>query len=117
MTDLLDHLKAAKVGSRELDAKIDEHLGWHLRQYEYDTGWFTPDCKPTSIGPPIWTTSIDDALTLLPKGWEWDRLRSGTINIFKPPKENGEPMWAGVGYGHGATDPLSVCIAIMEARG
>lgn len=58
MDDLLDKLRAATEGSRELDSQIYLYLGLTTR----------PEQWKIHVGLPHYTTSLDAALTLVPEG-------------------------------------------------
>jgi len=76
MNNLIDRLKAAKVGSRELDAEIAKAI--KAPQYAIDD----PD---VFIGK--FSTSIDAALTLRGEGLSWFKDRSGFIGIYHMKEE------------------------------
>jgi len=89
--DLIARLEAASEGSREMDGMIAFYcLGWRQRfggdeneyspEWEHLGGhWLAPGQADTNIThreppggfqePPAYTTSLDAALTLVPKGW------------------------------------------------
>ena len=66
MTGLIARLEA-EVGTRELDGEIALLLGWKKRHKGW-AHWISPDGAENQHVP-FFTTSIDDALTLVPEGW------------------------------------------------
>ena len=116
---LIARLKSATEGSRELDARIwtavarpgpDDFVGDHMVHDQIVArlldGGDDPDC-------PHYTTSLDDALTLVPEGYAWSVDWDGGCEIAPIPKP-GE-MLAGL-IVSGATPVLALCIASLRAR-
>jgi hypothetical protein len=118
MSDLIERLQAATCGSRELDGLISMWL---------QVGELTESMERTAkdwaaSGPewteqegshcvPHFTTSINAALTLVPKGCGWLAQhidRDAMATIFPPVAEN-TVAWA-------KTAPLALCIAALKAR-
>lgn len=128
MQDLIKRIEAAEGPSRELDAKIWEYLGlapeydnlknnygcWHYRgegRYHFadDSSWGRNKYAPE------FTSSIDAAMTLVPKGWivkeyTTSKLIPHTFEVSK-----------GVGIGGfvGHSDhsmALALCAAALRAR-
>jgi len=103
MKDLIAKLEAATEGSRELDDAINRATG----------------DKHLSYDPPHYTTSIDAALTLVPKEFRWWSLSNKDnedeffiITLREP--------YAGGRYRHCAgahlTVALALCIVALKAR-
>lgn len=115
MTDLIERLKAAETGSRELDVEIAEDV---LGQIVEWVGAENEPAEVLRIMPldhgvmwelPHYTTSLDAAMTLVSKG--------ETVEIWRTFKGK---CVADVGRDHGvysgATLPLALCIAALIAR-
>lgn len=112
---LIDKLKKAKEGSRELDAQIAKafgaeagrigKIGWRLRR---------PGQRWRYL--PRYTTCLDDALSLVPDGMYWvagfGKTREaeplGGASIMKP-----GDLDSAAGEGEAATVPLALCLAAI----
>lgn len=103
MKELIAKLEAAKEGSRQLDHEIAVAVEKYKEPpvTALDTDWWTPH----------YSTSIDAALTLVPKSWD------------KTCREVGGECNASVGpprapdiESSGATPALALCIASLRAR-
>lgn len=70
MTDLISRLEALTAPSRELDEEIALANGWTRIPHSsgHVSGWCCPDGQ-ICANAPHFTSSIDAALTLVPKGW------------------------------------------------
>lgn len=136
MVDLISLLEQAESGSRELDARIGNLIDFQ-----------TPDCQPTFMSwkrygeqfgfdkqveaasrygsvwhdyLPSWTTSIDDAVTLIPDGWVLEKLGDGASGIIG----SLAPMYTKCDLTNGkdgarcmaGTRPLAICLAALKAR-
>lgn len=134
LVSLIEQLEAAEEGSRELDGDIVEVIGHHelarvqaahlnqLRRHENRKGYAVVDrgewsrTNPTraSWRAPNYTTSLDDAATLVPikLGWMWDVACYGLEGAaFVGPRD------CPVRQFHvGATAPLALAIAALKAR-
>ena len=89
MKDLIARLEAAGKGCRELDLEIAETIGLHLIAFHY-------------------TTSLDAARMLIPKGVE-----------FKIGRDSEDVSYASCGgprIYEGATPALALCIATLKAH-
>ena len=72
LQDLMAKLEGASEGSRELDFAIAKEIGWkfHGEKEFKEWGLFWRDSTTEEWKQlPWWTTSLDAALTLVPKGW------------------------------------------------
>ena len=120
---LLDDLRAAKTGSRELSDRVLLARGWTLRPVESETQgllpnvWHSPDGQRGDELPSP-TESVDDALAGVPVGWRyglgWDEELglSAYAYLTAPGKLCGEVD----GEGWAKTIPLAICIATQETR-
>jgi len=108
MTDLIKRLEEAEAGSRELsDAVL---LACGAMEYDWKSRKYSRRPSPTQ--------SLDDALGLVPEGWEWEAASFA--------KHNNEPragLWRNLYSNdieciasHGATPALALCIAVLKAR-
>ena len=124
MTDLIDRLKAATVGSRELSDEILLATGWTTIERQYQ--WFDPsgvlhdgrDAYDRRLGPPrpSPSESIDAALTL-------QQENVVSITICDSPAGPTSTLLLDDGREiHGFPEPgcgnlaIVVCIAFLEAR-
>ena len=124
-TSLIARLEAASEGSRELDRAI------HLVVFadfikergmvEDGDGWRDPQYG--AIAPPQdYTTSLDAAITLVPKGWFWrvgrTSIYAGWALVHKTHPDHGEPGRNEFGWSKatGTTPVLALCIAVLKAR-
>jgi len=111
MNDLIARLEAAPEGSRELDAEIAVAVWPKLADYAPDTKrgpghWISPKDGP--VYAENYTTSIDDALTLVPEG-----------RRFKVGRDDDGTGYASVGGPRivmSATPALALCIACLRTR-
>ena len=128
MTDLIERLKAATKGSRELDAEICVHLlggGAYAAESPFNGEWCVYKGEDSAGRPRLaenkkgdvpdtrlsYTTSLDAALTLVPEGYDW-------IVADVNGHVGGTP-YACVGdekQHFGETPCLSLCIAALKAR-
>ena len=101
IADLIAMLEKSNGGSRELDGIVARYLG----NNEVDTFGRTT--------APCYTTSLDAALTLVPKENEFEVGSARLVSTF----------WASVisNSAHiakgAATAPLALCVAALRARG
>lgn len=73
---IADRVEASAGPSRELDEAIIDHFGWRN-----DFGFPLP---PNFVGVPIYTSSLDAAMSLVPEGWSFS---VGDLRGYDP------PMW------------------------
>lgn len=121
MKELIALLEAATEGLREFDLAIDtlvHNLEWLPYRKGARAKWgyvhgtdkvVRYDEKTT----PLYTTSIDAALTLLPKGWVYsiaDRAADGGLAIVAP-----DILGRGISA-KAKTVSLALCIAVLRAR-
>ena len=74
ITQLIEDLQAAEVGTRELDTGIAKTVGFYPEGIEDIGCYYDPasGCAGGDIySPPDYTASIDAAMTTIPEGWEW----------------------------------------------
>lgn len=102
MTDLelIERLEKATGPDREFDEAIARLAGWYI-----DGGGYT--------SAPRFTASIDAALTLVPKGFNWS-LGSMGGKGFKADLHHIERGFGPVCIG--VTAPIAICIAAIKAR-
>ena len=97
MSDIIEILESADVGSRELDATIEWGSPLEPCDWDHDV--------------PHYTTSIDAALTLVPDGWVYSLINDfgglNRVRLFDGLNINIEE--------DGYTMPLSICIAALAA--
>lgn len=105
MKDLIDKLEKATGADGDLDFEISKAIsGQHIVQY--------------SGAHLHYTSSVDDALMLVPEGYAWTiyTLRTGLAEPFKYFASVSFPN-EGCGSPADATTPaIAVCIAALKAR-
>ena len=122
---LLDRLRAATEGSVELDKEVLWEIFPEKRKAMFDgvrhvstmTGangdpWFSPLADRHDV--PLYTTSMDTAMTLVPNDWRWIilRLTRGFQAAVQVPDRSIVLVWH-----EAATVPLAIVIAALTARG
>jgi hypothetical protein len=129
MTDLIERLKAATEGSRELDAQIWGAVNGNgspivtVSEYEPPRLFCNPRPDIEWVGydlynvAPAYTTSLDAALSLVPEGW------CGNVDIAPIEDSPGCELLnlaAGVDGRNvdvrAQTSALALCIAALSAR-
>jgi len=150
MTDLaklIADLESAEAGSRELDARIwaelDDRSVRQIDNLIMAKSRVAPhdECRLGTIDPgvshrhfqiaasmppiPHYTTSLDAALTLVPKGWVWGKSHTwqGTFMECYPPRWIGPRDVEDIIYdektrrptGGNTEDARSLCIAALRA--
>lgn len=132
MTDLLSRLSAATGPSRELDADLWEHFG--MVDERHCRHWCSMDGRTDltremfiRTWAPEYTQSIDAALTLVPKGWDWN-LSSANIaiicrdynddysKVFWSQKPNEKRIGFEKAKGTVATPAIALVIACLKAK-
>ena len=116
-SNLIAKLEAATEGSRELDACIERYVNPDaLVEGDKRMYWAAPDSN-LSVNAwfpvPAYTTSLDDALTLVPEGWKyqvseneaWVSKLDGQFLVHSDTEF----------IGRGNSGPLSLCIAALRA--
>ena len=140
MTELLDKLRAAEEGSRELDCCISAELEDREVFFDGNTmmgrsrtpphdqcvlGWIDPGKQARNFqagwAKPPWphyTTSIDAALTLVPEGWIWKAnwFNSKGYALVGKPSEKGNFKEPHKYPALAKTPALALCIAALTAR-
>lgn len=125
---LLDKLQAATEGTRDLDLEVLNALGgkhtWYWRNRKLET--ITCDrYGPDAIGNPVcslekFTTSIDDALSIIPDEFYW-LLGKGKMREDEPPygvqilltDGNADDV---IAEAESVSAPIAICIAALRAR-
>lgn len=146
--ELIKALEDAVAGSPGLDRKIARLFGWHRVEPRFTRGkhggWISPGdfCGTMSDGapildglhgtdihrdPPRFTASLDDAITLLPEGWQWQvSNRAPKPHAGRAYIHNRELHFIGIGAqtpnpayrGYettAATPALALCAAVLRA--
>lgn len=116
-TDLIERLKAAETGDWGLDAEIAAAIGCTKapQSNPYNSlRLMHPNGR--TIDLPAYTTSIDAALTLVPKGWYWGVDCRGIAHLDPagtfPVVMDGLPCFTEL---QAATPALAICIAALHA--
>lgn len=125
MKDILEMLESATAGGRNLDALIEVE---HRRFEAYAVGlndkqrahWKPVGAKGeveegvTRYHPPMYSFNIDDALRLLPDGWEAILYTgNGTAELYDPKLR---PRKGIRERAKAATVALAICAAALRAR-
>lgn len=82
---------------------LDQAIG----QITYAKHW---GLASSQLHPPRFTTSIDEALRLVPKGFCW--LLSDGLARITSGKDDDQKVWKA----NGCTTPIAICIAALKAR-
>jgi len=117
LVKLISKAEDATEPSRDLDAEIALVLGWTFMKMKGDKYPYFRKPGVTNYRVrselPLFTKSIDAALTLLPKGHWWAIVMRGNEDGFDasviPPDT--EMTWH-----RGANAALAICIAALKAR-
>ena len=120
MKDLIARLEKATEPDRELDIAIATVICEYPIVHEKDDGGWV-SLPQTVVHITRWakeyTSSIDDALTLVPKGFAFSLLDLGTFTPkVRPQCEYARPSDAGSDVVDGATPAIALCIAALKAR-
>lgn len=100
MTDLIERLEKATGPDREIDHDIRKTVeGWH------------ENTRLTQV--PLYTTSIDAALTLVPEGVHWQLRTSEVPGWFTSCWGDFGVTWAQYSA---ASPAIALCIAALKAR-
>ena len=116
MTDLIARLET-EVGTRELDGEIALLVGWKKRHKGW-AHWTSPDGAENQHVP-FFSTSLDDALTLVPEGIEWSVERRYSKSFRPAYASIWSPGAKDVDFhanATAATPALALCIAALKAR-
>ena len=110
--ELIAALEVAPGPSRELDAMLHEadavFPNWRK--------WLFADGSISVLIPP-YTASLDAAMTLVPKEWDWTLYSDGSGEIYKDVPSGMLPGALGstsIDF-EGATPALALCIAVLRA--
>jgi hypothetical protein len=122
LSGLVERLEKATEGSRELDCLIFE-AGHKLltaerrgTYYGEPTGqYFDLDGNPLPGLAPFYTSSLDSAMTLIPKGFNWasdPHFEQREFRVYRP--------YDGITQHHfsaiAPTPALALCIAALKAK-
>lgn len=95
LSSLIERLERASGPDRELDRAIQV----------FDLG-------ELPYGPiPRFTSSLDDAVSLIPIGWIWDVASSGCAWVMPPENLEGHIVVSGI-----ESPAIALCIAALRAR-
>jgi hypothetical protein len=128
MNDLIKRLETVTGPDRALDGEIWREVnGWPIEAgFEFGSGiWHRQDPKDLCAyeAPPLFTSSIDDAMTLVPEGWLWTVATYWCDGSAKPPYfadcapsalRDGSDVE--VSQAWAAIPALALCIAALKAR-
>ncbi len=118
--DLIHQLEQAQSGSRELSDAVLKACGWEIKTTLNGIWWIGPENQSIPIKySPSPTESLDDALQLVPEGWDWGIARMTVEGIVgfecrlcdRRVDPDSVVYWADAG----AAAPLSLCIALLKA--
>lgn len=101
--------------SRELDAEIARAFGWRSFYLAgFGPRWQKGHGTVTSELP-AYTASIDAALTLVPEGWDWFKLRTTTVQTWvEVGRKDGTGM---IAFSVEASTPAAaLCAAALRAN-
>lgn len=97
--------------NRELDGQLALKQGWHIGEFQH---WIDSD-NNYYFEPPHYTTSLDDAITLIPEGWFYSiSTKSWTSDVavlLHKGFANKSRIWASA-----ATPALAMCICALKAN-
>lgn len=116
LNELITELERADGGSRKLNARVGLLVGtWHwpgetYHHYRADDGYGAYHFQE----PEPYTTSLDAAITLVPKGWGF--LLDCTVLDEPPRAVLCRPPSESVECPGSATPALALCIAALKAR-
>lgn len=112
LDELIVRLKETSAGTRDLDAAIADAVdGWPVAD---DPEWrIAPNGVPVHLRTIVshYTTSLDAAMTLIPKRWSW---RAGNLPSGRGFADLGTQV--SLQCVVGATPALALCIAALKAR-
>jgi hypothetical protein len=115
MSDLADIIERLEKAPGP-DPLLDGDIGWAVNEWINEGGFWRRHKvtgareRFTYCGWPLYTHSIDAALTLVPEGWEW----SLSYEAGKYCCEAGDPL---IGLCSEAPIPaIALCIAALRAR-
>tara|TARA_Y100001933_G_scaffold90783_1_gene91760 strand:- start:1586 stop:1996 length:411 start_codon:yes stop_codon:yes gene_type:complete len=127
-TKLAERIEALEGPCREMDREIFKAVGAPLPKAAFGMDIeLQPDPNSASgfvmpVGElqvryecPHYTTSLDAAMTLVPEGWGWFKLRTSTGQVWvEVEREDGTGM---IAFSvHAATPALALCAAALRAQ-
>ncbi|KKM06711.1 hypothetical protein LCGC14_1741200 [marine sediment metagenome] len=129
LKSLIAELEQAKEGNRELSDRVLLAVGWLGQSASSKVAgilvphWKSPDGRDVLVDlRPCPTTSLDAALTLVPKNCGWHVDNDGEACIFRLEKGKGQAGWPIIGEcdnskRHYEPAPaLALCVAALKAR-
>ncbi len=117
---IIERLETAGASSGELDGEIAYAVDWQISD---DCGWREyfdtyPKIAMTDENLPHYTTSVDDALTLVPEGWVWivqtDYELPGRAGIYCADPDGTDNLPVNF-TADAATPALALCVAALKA--
>lgn len=81
--------------------------------------WLYPDGTPTNanmVSAPLYTTSLDAASELVPKGLAWKLHVTTQVALAHILPDNEYYLGPAVAFGDGKTAALALCLAALRAR-
>ncbi len=108
MSDLIARLVAATEATSELNGLLAKEFGGSTEWWCSTEGEITalPSC-------PNFSGSIDDALELVPEGWQWEVRQIPTDEGIN---HSAQVNWEPDGRCYAASPALALCIAALRAR-
>ncbi len=120
MSDLIPRLRNAAEGSQELSAEIARDVvGLRFHQWPVWVHVRSRMHDASALGPcPAYTTSLDDAVTLVPENWSWSvgtdfDMPGRAILTWGGVTSDDRPQRITI---TAETPALALCIAALEAR-
>ena len=130
--ELIAALEEATEGSRQLDVDIFRFIGLTEVQERHCRQWCRMDGRRTDLTrehyliawAPDFTTSLDAALSRVPKGWHLSSLHQRDPSVthdvnsakLSPDNTNDKGWEHGTITEQGASLALALCIAALKAR-
>lgn len=119
MKDLIERLEAATGPAHDLDGEIALALGWTYQKMKGDQRAYFRRPGETAYynrsEPPRYTSSIDAALTLVPKG-HWWTIEADAAWVRWLTANDVDTAQAHFNHRDGSSTALALCIAALKAR-
>jgi hypothetical protein len=121
---LITRLEALTGPDRDIDADIQRALGLEPSDMDFEGLPSSITWQAVRAFARTFTSSIDDALTLVPEGLEWHVAGPNKRHTIRKPKNGNGQAWAGV-FGEpfvgsendsfAANPAIALCIACLRA--